>query len=201
MYASSQEPLRDVGFNVPIAQLGEHTMVCLKTWGFLPFPLLLWQRGQDSGPLPDTLGEPGSRLLSKNLQSIKQGYKKNHNSCTRHLGERSLLIKGLSNNTALAFNRTISLFLPLHQLDTWRFLFEKGTVSKECSKYPGKQLGLIVETCLTNKASARWCAALFYFNVLRFVGQECYQLMILRAPGSFVSDSWPFSQMEAIILS
>lgn len=195
-YASSQEPLQDVGFHVRTAQPGEHTAVRLP-----PFPLLLWLRGQDSGPLPGTLGEPGSRLLSKKLQTINQGCKKNYKSCARYLGECSLLVKGLSKSTAFAFNCTISLFLPLHQLGTWHFLFEKGTVSKKCGKHLGKQLGLIVETCLSNKASAKWCAALFCFNVFRFVGEECYQLMILRVPGSFVSDTLTFSQMEAIILS
>lgn len=170
-----------MGFHVHIAQPGKHTTVSHKTWGFPPFPLLLRQYGQDSGSLPDALGEPGSRLLSKKLQTINQGCKKSQNSCARYLGERSLLVKGLSNSsTAFACNCTISLFLPLHQLGTWHFLFEKGTVSKECGKYLGKQLGLIVETCLSNKASARWCTALFYFNVFRFVGEECYQLMILR---------------------
>lgn len=67
-------------------------------------------------------------------------------------------------------------------------------------KYLGKQLGLIVGTCLSDKASARWWAALLYFNVFKFA-EECYHLMILIVVGSFISDALCFSQMDAIILS
>lgn len=87
------------------------------------------------------LDEPGSRLHSKKLQTMKQGCKKNWNSCARHLGEHSLLVKHLSSGTAFAFNCAVSLLLPPHQFGTWHFLIKKGSVSKGCGKYLGKTVG------------------------------------------------------------
>lgn len=67
-------------------------------------------------------------------------------------------------------------------------------------KYLRKQLGLIVWTFLSDKASARRWAALLYFNVFKLV-EACYHLMILIVAGSFISDALCFSQMDVIILS
>lgn len=119
-YVGFQEPLWDVGLNVPIAQPGEHTTVTIKCGASFNFHFCCGDMGRTLWPFARYSGWTWSRLFSKKLQTInpKRGVRK-WNSCTMYLGEYPLMVKGLSNSTAFAFNCAMSLFLPLHQLDTF----------------------------------------------------------------------------------
>lgn len=63
-YVNSQDPPGMWGICTHCTARGGH-VVYRKTWGFLPFPLLLWWHRKDSGPLPGTLGEPGADCSPK----------------------------------------------------------------------------------------------------------------------------------------
>lgn len=84
------------------------------------------------------------------------------------------LFRDLSSITAFAFNCTVSLFLSMHQLSTWRFHFEKGTISEKMRQTPMKKLILIIKNCLSNKTLTEWCAILLDFNAFKCAGKECY---------------------------
>lgn len=120
---------------------------------YAPTSFFTRKRGWDSGPFWVSL-KAGCLLKTFGLWSRE--CKKSSNSCAKYLGEcggHSVLVRGLCSITSFAFNYTISL--SLHQLGIWHFLFEKGSISKKWDKYLGKHFLLIIETCLSNKTSAK----------------------------------------------